>query len=85
MEAVVAGVTILTVNGSPEVSTEGDTVVDDEGAEMVEHTVETVGTDNDDSASVLVLASLTVWVTDATVQFVPDGVAPSALLTTADF
>lgn len=81
MATVGAGVTMVTVDGGPEVSTVGTTVMADERVWTVLQDVdrghkETVDADDGDD-SVVVLATVIVCVTlCVTLQFVTDAAAP---------
>lgn len=75
---VVAGVTMVTVDGGPEVSTVGATVVEDERIGTAVQDVDkgecdTVDTDDDS----VVLAAVTVCETLVTLQFVTNGAPPA--------
>lgn len=72
---VVAGVAMVTVDGGPEVSTVGATVVEDERTGTVVQDVDTVDTDVAVD-SIMVLAA--VCVTLVTLQFVTDRAPPAA-------
>lgn len=82
MASVLAGVTMVTVDEDPEVSTVGATVVEDETTGTIVQDVDRGQWDTEDTAdgddSGIMLAAVIVCVALVTLQFVTDKAPPAA-------